>query len=217
MRHKAFLLLFLIFSFVSFFSCSDNSPDVASLSAMTVIEFKDGSSLPSMRLSLFAQTLSDIQRAKSLKVVSNQTGLSWYCSDIIKFRENNKKNWAGSTKLIPLEGSLIPEGSYSVIYTDSAGEKWEGSFNVKYSAEYMDKKSSDFPDCIKTSKSERIAVYSSEGKLIYFGEKKKSWTDISKIKNDIQSAFSFRVCYYVSAENLMIIMPEEKASENISE
>ncbi len=181
---------------------------------MTIVDFKNEESLPSLRLSLFTETSSDVQRAKKIRAVSNETGLSWMCSDLVKFNEGSKKSWAGYANIVPAEGSLIPEGNWSVYYTDCAEESWEGTFTVKYNADYLQKHAGDFPDCINSSNTEKIAVYSAEGKLIYFGEKKKTWTDISKVKNDIKAAVKYRICYFISTENVMILMPEQGEKEN---
>jgi hypothetical protein len=181
------------------------------------MEFKDEVSYPSVRLALFAEASSDVQRAKNLRVVSRETGLSWNCTDLIKFSEGNKKNWAGSSSIVPAENEMIPEGAYSVIYTDCADAVWEGAFSVRYDRELLTKKAGEFPECIKVSKSEKAAVYDENGVLKYFGEKKKTWTTIEKVRADIKDAASFRICYYLSGENIMILMPEYGISDKKSE
>lgn len=217
MRHKVFLYTVIFFAFVICTSCSDNSPSVASIQAVTIMEFKDEVSLPSVRLALFAEASSDVQRAKKLRVVSRETGLSWNCTDLIKFSEGNKKNWTGSSSIVPAENEMIPEGAYSVIYTDCADAVWEGAFSVRYDRELLTKKAREFPECIKVSKSEKAAVYDENGVLKYFGEKKKTWTTIEKVRADIKDAASFRICYYLSGENIMILMPEYGISDKKSE
>ena len=217
MRHKVFLFTVCFFAVLICSSCSDNSPSVASVQAVTVMEFKDDSSFPVMRLALFTETSSDIHRAKKIRAVSRETGLSWNCTDLIKFSEGNKKNWAGCTSIIPAENGVIPEGAYSVVYTDCADSVWEGAFTVRYDSDLLAKKAGDFPECIKVFKSEKAAVYDENGVLKYFGEKKKTWTTIEKVRADIKDAVSFRICYYLSGENIMILMPEYGMSDEKSE
>lgn len=213
-KSKAFLFVSLIFPFMAvIFSCADASPKVTSVSAFSIIEFNDEENFPEYRFSVFTEVSSAVQRASSITVENEETGLSWKADCLRKATDGSKKQWAGYGNFCAPKGRKVPVGKYLLTYTDFAGEQWEGSFKISYSEDFLNSRAGDFPDAIKVSKVERIVLYDSNGDLLFYGDLKKEWADKAKLLSEYPDAVTARNFYYISSMNTVVVMPERNLLE----
>ena len=212
-RFFYFRAYFLLIAAAAFFvSCSDSLPSLNAVNAVIVFDYEKENESPSMRLGVYAETESAVQRIKNIRVSHNSSGLEWNCSEPVKFSDGDKKNWAGYGNFVAQEGSLIPQGDYTIYYEDYAGEKTENHVYLGYPLSVPQSKSSDIPDSIKAENGkkiyEKLAVYDKEKKLIYFGDRKKTWKKDSGIINDLGTAETYRKCYFSNGGSVAYLLPE---------
>ena len=199
--------LVTIFS-LSFFSCSENEADVVSATASTVFDFSDEENPPAQRLAVFFQVSNEVQRTESFTVSHADSGYSWFVAKPGIFTGMNK-NYAYSVNLNAPEGEEIPTGTYSVIYTDAAGNEDSISFAVNYKRELL---SSTAEKCREylTNPIENVAVYDDGGELLFMGKAKNSWKTNEAILKDYKLACTKRICYVTPGNSVICMMPEEK-------
>ncbi|MBP5442081.1 MAG: hypothetical protein J6Y60_02465 [Treponema sp.] len=209
-RTKRFFLP-LVFGTVflfSFFSCSDSETRITGLFSTTVLDYADWESFPTARLSVFAETTLDERAADEIKITHNQSGLVWQCKNPRKIASTKNSTWAGYTNFVPVQGSYIPQGNYSISYVDMAGQECQSIFTVSYPEELLETTAAEFND-MKIDREENIALYDPEGQLIYYGERKDSWTSNSEIRKTYGVAEKIRICYRLSNGRTVCMMPVE--------
>ena len=206
---KCLSLLAFVFFLIS---CSDSLPHLTSVTGIVVLDFADEKSFPTERLAVFAETESEIQRVAKITATHESSGLEWVCLAPQKYADGDKKNWVGYTNFVAQEGKNLPVGEYKFLYEDLAGEESELYFNVTYPKGVLEKYSTELPDAIPLSKgeklSEKIAIYDVEQKLIYWGDRKKSWKKDSDIFNDLGTAQTYRKCYVSQGSSVVYMLPE---------
>ena len=119
------------------------------------------------------------------------------------------KNYAYSVNLNAPEGESIPTGSYSVIYSDAAGNQDESKFSVNYKKELLTSNVENFKDFIPNS-NENIAIYDDTGELLYMGKAKSAWKTNNMILRDYKLAETKRICFVTPGNTVVCMMPPEK-------
>lgn len=209
-------ILFLTFLAAILISCSDSTPSINTVSAILVFDFKDNESVPEQKLSVFLQT-DDINRLEKININNEKSGLEW---NILKPRlisSKEDKSWAGYTNLAPASNSSIPSGRYYIRYEDAAQKECSSQFNVSYQHDFLEKKAVDFPAAISGSYSQYYAVYSSDKTLLGYERKKKNWKIDRDIKIDYPMADTYRICYSMNNNSVVIMMPENSFAEKTEE
>ncbi|MGN0728456.1 hypothetical protein [Treponema sp.] len=161
-----------------------------------------------MRLSVFVNTEQDAELAHKIRIMNLNSGLEWNCTDPVKFEDKNGLNWAGCASISSAEKTELPAGAYVLIYTDKSENESEISFSVEYPEEFLELTSVDFPVPFD-SLERKIAVYSSDDVLLYYGTEKKDWTDRSAVLMDYKNAAFVRVCYCLNNDSVVCLMPPE--------
>jgi len=208
-KQGLFRFLFAAGALLLFFSCSSPDTRILNISSTVVFEFKDAENPPSCRLSVFTETSGDERRVSQIRAVHDASSLVWTCNLPRKFAGQKNAVWAGYTNFVPATGSLLPQGSYRLVYVDASGEETEGSFRVSYPENLAESHLADFPQILSGAE-EIYAIYDIDGNLMYFAEKKENWKSASDIKNDYGLADKYRVCYRINKGSVICMMPEEK-------
>lgn len=203
---KSYALFFAFAVFPLFFSCSLSSPDVRSVRAASVFEYADDDSYPRMRLALFAQAASDVRRAETIRIVSNETGWEWKARSVQIF-ESDAKMWAGYTNFVSPGDTAIPQGAYTLFYTDALGDEAESSFSVFYPASLLHAKAGAVKDLLGNAVTERIAVYDADDVLIYFDARKSEWSENDALWREMENAFRMRLCFLNADMSVLCFMP----------
>ena len=203
---KSYALLFAFAAFPLFFSCSLSAPDVRAVSAAAVFEYADGDSYPRMRLAVFAEAGSDVRRAKSIRIVSKETGWEWKADDVEIF-SSDAKMWAGYTNFVSSGNRAIPQGTYTLFYTDALGHDAESSFSVFYPSSLVRTRAGEAKAPLGREVRERIAVYDKEDVLIYFDERKAEWKADADVWREMENAFRMRLCFLNADKSVLCFMP----------
>ena len=162
--------LFVFIFSVLFFSCSQDSAQIASAESSVIFDYSQNP--PDMRLSVFVNSESDVRLASKIKIVNKNSGLEWNCDELVKFEDKNKNSWTGCANIVAAFGMKIPAGEYVLTYFDMAGDEDEILFSIDYPENVLTLKSEDFPDGFDYSE-KKSAIYTKDGVLLYYGEEKK--------------------------------------------
>ncbi|MCR5607222.1 MAG: hypothetical protein K6F69_10470 [Treponema sp.] len=222
------LRFFAVLLICILFSCSNSLPDIEDLTAITVFDFNTAKSTPQVRFSVFVETSENVRRADSIcvsfleKTISDDkiqaadidSSYEWHVNNP-ELIEYSKKNFLGYSNF---QGLI--NGKYNFEYYNVDGKTCNLDFSINYPEEFLSSTAEDFPDIMTDSYTEKIAVYSVNGTLLYFGKKESSWKRLSAIKRKYPDAAYFRICYANNSNNYVCFMPSEsleKEAENTSE
>lgn len=210
MKPKPFFLLFVFFLSLAFLfcACSSSEPKIDAVSYSVVFDFADENTQPSVRLSVFVEA-DEIQRVENISVVHDETGLVWKIENPRKILAKDKKTWAGYTNLVAASGSKIPQGKYSVFYTQSSGEETDSSIYVSYPKDFEGKTAGAISSLLPVGYSEKIALYNSDNDLLYFANKKSAWQSNSDIKREYPQAVTKRQVFAPLTNSVVCMMPVE--------
>ena len=206
---KALHLSSILLSLVLMASCTQVVPEVKYSSLSVVFEYKNEKSLPTARLCVFAETVSDARRYESINVKSVQNGFSWDVTDVYKIKSYDRM-YAGTTSLVVPEGEKIPTGPYEIVFYNADLEKVETQSSLNYDLDFYESKSGDIPEMMrKRGGRKNIAIYDKEGKMLYYGERTDKLDDTRKIWNKYRNAASFNEVWKLPNNSVICVMPLE--------
>lgn len=200
-------LLFISVCLIIFLSCSESPPSVSQVSTITVIDHGEAS--PAMRLCVFISIDSDIRSASDIRITNVDSGLEWSCDDLVKFTDEDGQNWAGCVSFYPAANGVIPKGAYTLVYEEASGETCESGFHVNYPDSLLTATAADFAGDISVPFETRLAVYSEDDVLLYFGEEQGYLSDRLSLQEAYENASYFTLCYFSEPEAVLCIMPAE--------
>ena len=203
---KSSALLFVFIVSLLFFSCSSSLPDVKAVRAVSIFDYTDGDSYPRMRLAVFTEAGSDVRRAESIRIVSKETGWEWKADDVEIF-SSDAKMWAGYTNFVAPGDTAIPQGAYSLFYTDALGDEAKSSFSVFYPASLLHTRAGAVKDLLGNAAGERVAVYDAQDVLIYFDARKSEWSGNDALWQEMENASRMRLCFLNADKSVLCFMP----------
>lgn len=202
--------LFVFIFSVLFFSCSQDSAQIASAESSVIFDYSQNP--PDMRLSVFVNSESDVRLASKIKIVNKNSGLEWNCDELVKFEDKNKNSWTGCANIVAAFGMKIPAGEYVLTYFDMAGDEDKILFSIDYPENVLALKSEDFPDGFDYSE-KKSAIYTKDGVLLYYGEEKKEWENRNTVLVDYKDAGVIRTCYTLKNDSVICLMPPENLEQ----
>lgn len=202
--------LFVFIFSVLFFSCSQDSAQIASAESSVIFDYSQNP--PDMRLSVFVNSESDVRLASKIKIVNKNSGLEWNCDELVKFEDKNKNSWTGCANIVAAFGMKIPAGEYVLTYFDMAGDEDEILFSIDYPENVLTLKSEDFPDGFDYSE-KKSAIYTKDGVLLYYGEEKIEWENRNTVLVDYKDAGVIRTCYTLKNDSVICLMPPENLEQ----
>ena len=206
---KALHLSSILLSILLMASCTQVVPEVKYSSLSVVFDYKDEKTLPSARLCVFVETVSDARRYESINVKSVQNGFAWDVNDVFKIKSYDRM-YAGNTSLLVPEGDKIPTGLYDIVFYNADFEKVETQTSLNYDSEFYESKSGDIPEMMrKRGGKKNIAIYDKEGKMLYYGERTDKLDDTRKIWNKYRNAASFNEVWKLPNNSVICVMPLE--------
>ena len=204
------IALFLFIFSVLFFSCSQDSAQIASAESSVIFDYSQNP--PDMRLSVFVNSESDVRLASKIKIVNKNSGLEWNCDELVKFEDKNKNSWTGCANIVAAFGMKIPAGEYVLTYFDMAGDEDEILFSIDYPENVLTLKSEDFPDGFDYSE-KKSAIYTKDGVQLYYGEEKKEWENRNTVRVEYKDAGFIRTCYTLKNDSVICLMPPENLEQ----
>lgn len=200
---------FLVFSFGFFSSCNQVVPDIKYGTLSIVFEYKNENELPTSRLSVFVESVSDVRRYEKISVKALQNNFIWDTSSITKIK-NSDKMYAGNTNLVVPNGEIIPNGEYKLTYYNADMESFEAKAYLNYDTEIYNKTVSEISDYMrKKGGKKNIIIYDKNEKVIFYGLRNEDLDDNRKIWNKYRNAYSYREVWKSQNNSVICILPVE--------
>lgn len=111
-------------------SCSDIMPELQITYPRVVYLYNSEDTEPDAVLSVFSEVHSEAVRLSSMTVQHKASGLCWYVKPVDILKGVDKKEYAGCCNLKMPEGEQFPEGVYTIIFTDYAGNTSISNFTL---------------------------------------------------------------------------------------
>lgn len=192
-------------------SCSENSPEIAEIKSLAVLDFDDPYSPADVSFAVFAEVTGDVRRAERMVITHKEKQYKWTAVNPCVFSDG-KKEFAAAVMLKAPFGERIPNGEYSVEYADAAGQTVCSDFSVSIDSDAY-KMSFEAAQKAVENLDKSIAVFDSDS-MIYFGSRKKKWATDENIFEEYPYSEFFRECYLLKDKNIAILMPLKVSSRN---
>lgn len=201
-----FLFVLSICICVVFTSCSDTMVEMPALYPRIIYSYESENASPDIVLSIFSEVSSDAVRLSSMTVQHNSSGLSWFVKPVTVLEDTKGKIYAGSDALKMPENEKFPEGLYTIIFRDYAGNTNLSSFKLEDT--FLDHQ----PERAVSNK--KFIVYDKNGKVIYISADKNETSDnAEKLSQKYSDADTIREYISDMRKKAVYILPEEKAGK----
>lgn len=204
---KVIFFSFVVFvAGVLFMACSDSDPELTGSIGYVILDYASENVTPSSRISVFAETQSDVHRVERLQLECIANKYKWICTEPLIFG-NEKKQWAGYTDFYVPISENIKSGMYSLNYIDAQENVVSRTINLNYDSDFLTMTGEQASLAEKKDFREEIAIYSETGTLLYYGMKKNNWRNDASIFSSSRGSFCYRLCYVSKVDSLVIILP----------
>ncbi len=219
-NHLAIFTLFLLIVSYSLLSCSDSVPKINNVNQSVIMDFSDEQSPAVVSLSVFIQSDSEVRKIDSLTLTNVNSSLSWTSRTIELLQGKNNKFWAGYSNFKAVQGTFFPQGRYTVLIEDKAGNESESSFilnipeeikkgNLKSIRAYLSGNSVQFL--------KNIAIYDGENNLLFLGEENENFSTDEQFIKKYPEGVKKRPVYLVNGGTVTILFPSEEINNQSSE
>ena len=211
---KAFNFISLLFAafIVLFASCSQNTPEIDSTDYSIIFDYKDDTSAPEARLSVFASSGSDVRRYQRIKITSLETDWCWD-TQVLTQIDGEEGQWVGCTNLLAPENEKLPSGFYELTYYNADEKEYTLKIDVKYDADFYDVLLPALPELMAQKRGiEKLAVYDKDHILIYFGDRTNELKTVRNIWNNYRDASTYQIIWYTRNGRVICITPEKPVS-----
>jgi hypothetical protein len=212
MRFRRAFVVFLIVLFcsVNFFSCKDAVPNILDVQFKTVFDFSSYEEPPETYALLFVQPGTDIEFASEIVLRHIQSGYEWRIIEPVVLREGNTV-WAGSAHLVnpALDGknAAFPQGNFLLRYIDTSERESETVLNLVYPAALDAVLADSAAELMPSASVRQFALYDGEERILYFGEKKQNWSNLSAIQREFPVAAYSRECITTPGYSAVVMLP----------
>lgn len=219
-NHLAIFTLFLLIVSYSLLSCSDSVPKINNVNQSVIMDFSDEQSPAVVSLSVFIQSDSEVRKIDSLTLTNVNSSLSWTSRTIELLQGKNNKFWAGYSNFKAVQGTFFPQGRYTVLIEDKAGNESESSFilnipdeikkgNLKSIRAYLSGNSVQFL--------KNIAIYDGENNLLFLGEENENFSTDEQFIKKYPEGVKKRPVYLINGGTVTILFPSEEINNQSSE
>ena len=200
----SFAVLFMLSAL--FCSCVQNVPEVKSAYATIIFDYSENSSLPKARLSVIAESESDVRRYSQMNLYS-ENGYVWTAQDLLCFSSEGKMYVAFTNFVVP-EGEQLPLGNYSILLETADGEEIEYELKLDYDTAFYNLSAEKIPPYFSEQRGGKtIVIYDKNNSVIYYGERKSELESVRKIWNKYSNAAMFQEVWKASDGSAMCLMP----------
>lgn len=206
--------------FFSLLSCSDSVPKINGVNQSVIMDFSDEQSPAVVSLSVFIQSDSEVRKIDSLTLTNVNSSLSWTSRTIELLQGKNNKFWAGYSNFKAVQGTFFPQGRYTVLIEDKAGNESESSFilnipeeikkgNLKSIRAYLSGNSVQFL--------KNIAIYDGENNLLFLGEENENFSTDEQFIKKYPESVKKRPVYLINGGTITILFPSEEINNQSNE
>jgi hypothetical protein len=209
LRRLIFFVLFVLFLCMSVFSCKDEVPGILDIRFKVVFDFPSYGDPPETYAMLFLQPSTDVDFAAKIVLRHIQSGYEWHINEPSVLWEGETA-WVGSAHLVNpgIEGTaLFPQGNFLLRYIDTSERESETTLTLVYPTELEAARADGAAELLPPSSAHRFALYDSEERLVYFGEKRRNWLDFYAIQRDIPRAAYSRECISTPGYAAVVVLP----------
>ena len=178
------------------------------------MDFSDEQSPAVVSLSVFIQSDSEVRKIDSLTLTNVNSSLSWTSRTIELLQGKNNKFWAGYSNFKAVQGTFFPQGRYTVLIEDKAGNESESSFilnipeeikkgNLKSIRAYLSGNSVQFL--------KNIAIYDGENNLLFLGEENENFSTDEQFIKKYPEGVKKRPVYLINGGTVTILFPSFNA------
>lgn len=188
-------------------SCSDTMVDMPVLYPRIIYSYSNENDVPEAVLSVFSEVSSEAERLSSMTVRHNASGLSWNVQPVNVLNDAKGKLYAGTNNLRMPEGENFPEGLYTIIFRDYAGNTNVSTFTLeKTYLEHM-------PDRPESHK--KYIVYDKNKNVLYISADSNDTSDtINKLSSKYPKASTMREYISDIRKKAVYVLPEEEAGRS---
>lgn len=183
-------------------SCSDTMVELPTLYPKIIYSYDNSETAPDSVLSIYSEVKNDAVRLSSMTVEHADSGLSWYIKPVTVLSDAKGRQYAGSSNLKMPEGENFPEGLYTIIYKDYAGNTKISTFTLENTVlERM-------PD--KAEGNGKYIVYNETKDVLYISSDTTESSDtIEKLSSKYPDAETIREYISDIRKKAVYILPEE--------
>ena len=189
--------------FAAFISCSDTEVKISYVKAFTVLDYKNDTDKPDVRLAVFVETDGKIGRTEQIKIKSEEKGFEWTANNLITFA-NEHAAWASCLNFVCPNNAMIPSGLYALTLTDAEGKEEKTSFVLHYPENMAFETAAQLEKSALGNFRAFCASYDEKGTLLSYEEGAKSPGALFAERTD---ALSFRRCLELLSGSVYCLMP----------
>ena len=212
---KRFVLSFTLFFFSLFIliSCHDEKPSIGAVVYNIIVEYNSSDDKPEVRLSVFAETFSDVNRNHSVTLVNEESGMEWTCNKPSKLQDDTKKSWIGYTNFKFPSNGFFQKGTYIFRYKDLKERDCESKFLLDFDEDLFNLSMNELLEKLPSDSKNKCVIYNDSNNMIFYGTKNGRWKLKSEILDDYEDFYSLRDVYFLPQNNMLFIMPLKLESE----
>ena len=167
---------------------------------------------PKARMSIFVESLTDVNRYERIRVYCENGGYIWDFNEITTFTDKNR-SWTGNTNLKMPQNQIFPSGKYELIFYNADEKDTSVLLNVNYDSSFYKLTSTESENLLKNKNAiKKIVIYDKNHQIIYFGEKSSSFDTPRRIWNTFSNAKYYQDILITPGNYVICIMPEKEVS-----
>lgn len=188
-------------------SCSDMMPELTVVYPKIIYSYEQADATPDAVLSVYAEVGTDAARYSSMTVQHGASHLLWEIKPVTVLSDGRGKQYAGYSSMKMPEGEQFPDGLYTIILKDYAGNTVISNFTLEQGI--LEK----MPE--KASVNRKYIVFDSERTVIYVSADRNDTSD-SPEELSIRFPKAEYLREYISdlSRKTVCILPEEPVRNN---
>lgn len=198
---KTRLAVPLFFLCLFFYSCADTQPEIASVYSRVIYDYEAENQQPTVRLSVFAELLSDSVRLESVTVKQADGDYYWTQAPVTVLTDRQKKKkYAGYPYFLMDRNNSFENGSYILELQDKSDRVISSTFKI------------DLDKSIPSKNSNHSIYYliiSNDGAILYAGKWLPELETDEKIIKKYPTAAYYREYQFGKTRNIIYLYPKK--------
>jgi hypothetical protein len=154
---------------------------------------------------LFVHPDTDVSLVSEIILTHAQSGYSWSITEPVILKDA-QASWAGSAHIVNVP-AVFAQGDYYVRYIDAAERESGMQLALVYPPQLIESTAANALENVPMSSVRQVALYDTQDRLIYYGERGRHWTTGKSVIADYPAARSYRDCYV--SQSAVLLMPIE--------
>ncbi len=212
---NAAIVMGLILFICSICSCSNNAPQLREANLTIIFDYKSKDSLPTARMGVFVEAVSNQKRIDSLKVFAKGSDLIWESNNLL-LAENEEQKYLGCVNLVMPQNQEFPAGEYTIEFQQYDEEKTEMKYVLSYDKSFYNAKTEQVASLMnKNMGSRMLKIFDADKKVIYYGPRTYEFSTARGIWNVYSQAKEFQEIWISGNKNVICNFPIEKVEPGV--